>query len=43
MKINFTKKQMQQLIRLSEAGSWLINSHRDEEIQEYEVNKSVCS
>ena len=42
MKINFTKKQMQHLIRLGEAGSWLINSHRDDEIKEYEeINQYI--
>ncbi|GGA64941.1 hypothetical protein [Ornithinibacillus halotolerans] len=36
MKVNFTKKQMQQLIRIAEAGNWLANSPRDEAIESYD-------
>ena len=36
MKINFTKKQMKDLLTLVEAGNWVINSFRDEPIEQYE-------
>jgi len=36
MKINFTKKQYEDLIKLVYLGNWFVNSHRTNDVVEYE-------
>lgn len=44
MKINFTKKQFETLIELVYAGHWILNSHRNVEIEKYnEVEQLIYS